>query len=303
MTRPILRTTAWRVILVVAAVLSVGWFFRFHILSHFTLFSGDSYDGMIEISILQHWDNVFHGAEAWNDLSYFKPAANSLGYNDGYLLYGMIYTAARMTGLPLVAAAEAVNVVMKLIGFGAMYAFLVRRAECRPGWALAGAVLFTVADLTLIHVNHAQLLSVALCADRWPVGVERRRCLVSWRPASPVAQRHGVRRGVRGLDQHGVLPRLVLRLFPAGDAGAPSGDRRRQSPAIRIGGQGRARQPGDHRWGGADHAGPFPVGLSQARRWRRARADFPGSGAPRSCCCGCSIRARTTDCGRAYTLG
>jgi hypothetical protein len=159
---PILRKAAWRVALVVAAVASVAWFFRFHILSGLTRFSGDSYDGMIEVSILQHWDNVFHGLEPWNRLAYFQPAANSLGYNDGYLLYGVLYALARVAGLPLVAAAETVNVAMKLIGFAGMYLFLRRAAGCRAGWAAFGAILFTIADLTLIHVNHAQLLTVAL---------------------------------------------------------------------------------------------------------------------------------------------
>jgi len=172
MTAPILRTLAWRLILVLAGAAAAAWFFRFHILSGFTRFSGDSYDAMIEVSILQHWDNVFHGLEPWNRLAYFQPAANSLGYNDGYLFYGVIYTIARMAGLPLAAAAEAVNVVMKLIGFAGMYAFLRRRAECHAGWALFGAILFTIADLTLIHVNHAQLLTIAFApiAGFWAWG-------------------------------------------------------------------------------------------------------------------------------------
>ncbi|MBN8815613.1 MAG: hypothetical protein J0J06_09220 [Sphingomonas sp.] len=172
MTAPTLRSFAWRAAVIVAAVASVAWFFRFHIASGFTRFSGDSYDGMIEVSILQHWDNVFHGVEPWNRMAYFQPAANSLGYNDGYLLYGLIYSIARTAGLPLVAAAEIVNVTMKLIGFAGMYAFLRRRAEVRRGWALFGAVLFTIADLTLIHVNHAQLLTIALApiAGYWAWG-------------------------------------------------------------------------------------------------------------------------------------
>jgi hypothetical protein len=162
MTAPIFRNIVWRIVLALTAAVSVAWFFRFHILSGFTRFSGDSYDAMIEVSILQHWQNVFAGQEAWNSLAYFQPARNSLGYNDGYLLYGVIYTAARMAGLPLVAAAEAVNVLMKLIGFAGMYLFLRRKTECRAGWAVFGAVLLTIADITLVHVNHAQLLTVAL---------------------------------------------------------------------------------------------------------------------------------------------
>ncbi|MBS0478157.1 MAG: hypothetical protein JSR79_02520 [Proteobacteria bacterium] len=162
MTPSTLRPIVWRLISMLAALASVAWFFRFHIASGFTRFSGDSYDAMIEVSILQHWDNVLHGIEPWNRLAYFQPAANSLGYNDGYFLYGVIYSIARAAGLPLVAAAEAVNVAMKLAGFAGMYALLRRRGEVRAGWALVGAILFTIADLTLIHVNHAQLLTIAL---------------------------------------------------------------------------------------------------------------------------------------------
>ena len=162
MKSPVFRSVAWRIVLVITAVASVAWFFRFHILSGFTRFSGDSYDAMIEVSILQHWHNVFAGQEAWNSLAYFQPARNSLGYNDGYFLYGVIFSIARSAGLPLIAAAECVNVVMKLIGFFGMYAFLARTATRRPALALFGAVLFTIADITLIHVNHAQLLTIAL---------------------------------------------------------------------------------------------------------------------------------------------
>ena len=137
------------------------WFFRFHLANGFTLFSGDRYDAMIAIAIEQHWQNVLEGREAWSRVAYFAPVADSIGYNDGYLLYGLLYTLFHRAGLPLVAAAEAVHAVMRLTGFAGMLALLSGPVGCRWRWALFGAALFAIADVSLRHVNHAQLLTVA----------------------------------------------------------------------------------------------------------------------------------------------
>lgn len=149
--------------LIVAAVaaLATAWFFRFHIAGGFTLFSGDRYDAMIEVAILQHWRNVFDGREAWQTMRYFYPVPGSIGYNDGYLVYGALYAVARDLGFGLIAAADAAHAVVKFAGIVGMYLLLAGPLRCRFGWALAGAAVFGIANVTLQHVNHAQLLTVA----------------------------------------------------------------------------------------------------------------------------------------------
>lgn len=144
------------------ALASVAWFWRFQIADGFAHGFGDAYDAVIEIAILQHWANVFAGAEAWDATRYFYPAARTLGYNDGYLASGMLFALARAAGASLVGAAEITHAAYKLIGFFGMYRLLRGPGACPVGWGLFGAVLFTLADLTLQHANHGQLFTLAL---------------------------------------------------------------------------------------------------------------------------------------------
>lgn len=153
---------AQRVLLVTfSACASTLWFFRFQIADGFAHAFGDRYDAMIEVAILQHWANVFAGREAWSLTQYFYPAVRTLGYNDGYLVSGILFAIARACGASLIAAAEITHAVYKLAGFVGMYLLLRRRGHSTMGWALFGATLLTIADLTQQHTNHGQLFTVA----------------------------------------------------------------------------------------------------------------------------------------------
>ena len=156
-----MRTVAKVAAFMAIAASSLACFYRAEIGNGFTVFFGDSYDAMIEVSILQHWANVFAGREAWNLTRYFYPATDTLGYNDGYIVYGALFTLLRAAGLPLIAAADAVHALIKLVGFAGMYLLLRTAARCRFGWSLFGAVLFSIADITLQHANHGQLFTAA----------------------------------------------------------------------------------------------------------------------------------------------
>ena len=144
-----------------AAILSIGIFFRVPLVSHLGALWGSNLDGGIEAAILEHWNNVLHGTEAWNRTSYFYPYADTLGYDDGYLLYGLMDAAFRSAGANVFAAPALVDMSVKAIGFAAMFVFLQRVAGCRFGFALFGAVLFTLAHGSFISYPHEQLLSVA----------------------------------------------------------------------------------------------------------------------------------------------
>ena len=99
-------------------------FFRLQISNGWTLLFGDRTDGAIMVTILEHWFNVFAGHAEWNMLFYFFPHDNTLGYNDGYFLYGVIYAVFRFCGLDMFLATELVNVTVKAIGFLSFYAFM-----------------------------------------------------------------------------------------------------------------------------------------------------------------------------------
>jgi hypothetical protein len=154
-----------------AAILCLGFFFRGQIGNGFTLLLGDRHDGVIELAILEHWWNVLRGLEPWDRTAWFHPVPATLGYNDGYLIFGLIHGGFRALGIDPFLAAELVNVTTRALGFAAMLA-LGRRAAGLPfPAALLGAAIFTIANNLFIRGSHAQLFSVsfvpvlALAAD------------------------------------------------------------------------------------------------------------------------------------------
>jgi hypothetical protein len=137
------------------------FFFRYQIANGFTQLFGDRYDGVIELSILEHWYNVFRGLSHWSQTNYFYPVTGSLGYNDGYFIYGLIYAAFRTRGVDPFLSSELVNITVRLIGFATFYIACRRVVQVTWAYALLGALLFTISNNIFIHMFHAQLLSVS----------------------------------------------------------------------------------------------------------------------------------------------
>lgn len=151
--RPLLVVLAW--------LLALGIALAQPIASGFALGFGDRVDAMIEISLLEHWRNVLTGAAMWNAPFYFYPHPGVLGYNDGYFLSGLIYTASRAIADPFLAD-TLTAATWKTIGFFASYVLIARVLYWGRGTALLVAVLFTIANGMAVQAVHAQLQTVAL---------------------------------------------------------------------------------------------------------------------------------------------
>ncbi|MDF7775889.1 hypothetical protein P1X14_11580 [Sphingomonas sp. AOB5] len=135
--------------------------FRVQIFSGFALGFGDRADGIIEISILEHWRNVLTGHGVWNQPLYFHPHGGTLGYNDGYLLYGLIYSFWRIWFDPFLS--DTLNIAtFRTIGFFAAYALVAR--TLRWEWTVAAmvALLFTISNNLVVQGGHVQVASIAL---------------------------------------------------------------------------------------------------------------------------------------------
>ncbi len=155
------RSRPFRLAITIAALLlSLAWVWRFQLGNGFTHTFGDRNDAMIEIALLEHWSNVLAGAEAWNGVAWFHPALGTLGYNDGYLVFGLVHALGRSLGLSTFAATDLAHAALKAAGFVGMALLLRRAGGVQPDWALFGATLFTVADLTISHANHGQLFTL-----------------------------------------------------------------------------------------------------------------------------------------------
>ncbi|KQO51183.1 hypothetical protein ASF14_09175 [Sphingomonas sp. Leaf257] len=136
-------------------------FFRVPIASGFDLGFGERGDALIEMTILEHWRNVWSGVSSWNSGFYFHPYGGTLGYNDGYFLYGIVYSLWRLVADPF--HADTLNILtFKTIGFFAAYALVARTLRWGRGAAVLVALLWTIASNIHLQAVHAQLQSVAL---------------------------------------------------------------------------------------------------------------------------------------------
>ena len=171
-----------------AGVLSVCVFFRYQIANGFTQLIGDRYDQVIAVSIFEHWRNVLLGVARWSETGYFFPVRDTLGYDDGYLLYGIIYSAFRGLGADPFLGGELVNVTIRLVGFFSF--FIAARLIFRLPylWAILGSVLFTISNNVFVESGHTQVLGVSLAPlmaillERLFVSIDARKSvsIIAW---------------------------------------------------------------------------------------------------------------------------
>ncbi|MBD0270604.1 MAG: hypothetical protein ICV73_01620 [Acetobacteraceae bacterium] len=143
-----------------ACALCVGLFFRNQIANGFTLLLGDRHDAVIALAIMEHWRNVLSGTAEWSRTAYFHPVAATLGYNDGYFLFGLAYSAFRALGADPFLGGELTNMAMRAVGFLGMHFACRRVLGLSFGWSLLGAALFALSNNLFIRASHAQLFSV-----------------------------------------------------------------------------------------------------------------------------------------------
>lgn len=146
---------------ILAGAVSIAVFFRAQLGDGFSHVFGEPYDGNIAIAILEHWFRVFQGRAAWRVTGYFYLHPDTLGYNDGYVLYGVLYAPWRAIGCDPYLASDLVNMVVKATGFACFHLFARRALQMRFGWSLLGAALFTTANDSMVQASHVQLLAVA----------------------------------------------------------------------------------------------------------------------------------------------
>jgi hypothetical protein len=150
-----------RLIVLVSGLLVTAIFFRVSLLSDGILGFGDAYDGLIAFSIIHHWYNVFQGVEHWRDLNYFYPYKDTLGYNDGYFLYGIFYSLIRLSKINPFLALEWVNVSIRLVGFYSFFYLCYRQLGLKFFICLLMATIFSLSNAVYCEAGHAQIFSVS----------------------------------------------------------------------------------------------------------------------------------------------
>lgn len=146
---------------ILAFIATLSVVFHTQLSTGFDFVVGSRFDGMIETSILHHWYNVLTGHAKWDQVAYFYPYKDTLGYNDGYFIFGLIYSIYKLLGFDVFLASEFVNLSIKCIGF--LSFFYLTRHVLKLGFytSLAGSIVFTLSNSLTVQMHHAQLLSLA----------------------------------------------------------------------------------------------------------------------------------------------
>ena len=158
---PISSIVYW-LVFVLMIIASVALFFHRQIETNFNFVFGDTWDGRIMSVLLSHWLKTAMSIQTWNQVPYFYPYADTLGYNDGGFITGMLTVPFRLLGVDVYRAPDCAVAVLKLVGFIAMARLLDRLVARRSLASLFGAALFTLMIASANDAGHTQLLTVAL---------------------------------------------------------------------------------------------------------------------------------------------
>jgi hypothetical protein len=133
---------------------------QFHIVqfaSHFDLFPGDRGDARLVTFLLEHWYQVFRGAESWLSPPMFYPARGVMGYADLLIGYAVPFSILRMFGMGMFEAAETVVIVFNLLNYLVCYVLLKKILRFNSLAAVAGAAFFAFNNPKLVQLGHLQL--------------------------------------------------------------------------------------------------------------------------------------------------
>jgi hypothetical protein len=148
-----------KLLVVIIGLIATIVLFRSSVFSHFRVISGGGYDPIIAINIFEHWYHVFSGTEHWNTVAYFAPYSDTLGYNDGYFLYSIIYSFFRLMNFDPFLSSECLLLTLSLIGYLSFYA-LARYLKYSCFLSVMAALIFIFSNNLQIHANHIQLFSL-----------------------------------------------------------------------------------------------------------------------------------------------
>lgn len=141
---------------VTAAVLGTFLFHRFSLLTGLDLVQADTGDSRFIAFLLEHWNNVLHGAGHWHSPPIFWPARGTLAYSDGLAGMAAIHVALR-TRLGVFTAINLQLVLLTLATFASTF-WLLRRGFGQTTWgATAGAWFFAYSWPRFAQLGHLQL--------------------------------------------------------------------------------------------------------------------------------------------------
>ncbi|MEI6623904.1 MAG: hypothetical protein WCP28_18585 [Actinomycetes bacterium] len=125
----------WLLTTAAAGIVGILYFYRGFFFSGFSELQGDSGDGLLTLVVSRHWPLLPGSGLGWNDLGFYYPEPNTLGYSDTLLLNGILEVPQRLLGVDSLVWFQLTMIMVSLIGYCATVAFL--RIGPRAPWPIA----------------------------------------------------------------------------------------------------------------------------------------------------------------------
>lgn len=164
-------------LVILACSLTIITIFHSLFFSGFNILLGDRYDALIQTNLFLHWYNVFFGNSKWDVVGYFYPFGNTLGYNDGYFIYGVIYTIFRFLSFDIFLSTDLVNISIKVIGFFSFLYLTNKTLKIDLLSSVVGSIVFSLANSMSEQMLHSQLLTIAFSPLLTSFIIDYIRCL------------------------------------------------------------------------------------------------------------------------------
>jgi hypothetical protein len=88
------------------------------------LYVGEPFDTRLMIVVHEHWFWVFKGLREYDDLRIFYPFQNTLGFTDGFLIDGFIYSIIRSLKFSMIQSYNLTNIIILFISNIGLYLIL-----------------------------------------------------------------------------------------------------------------------------------------------------------------------------------
>ena len=144
-------------------LIGIGLTYRAVLLHHATYSLGENGDGIIVISILEHWFHTFQKlGQNLRETGFFYPAHDTLGLTDTFFLYALPYAGSRALGFGPFFSFTVSIVSFSVVGYWGMY-FLCRRWLFAASAFSAGAAsIFAFGVMPVWKLLHAQTYTIML---------------------------------------------------------------------------------------------------------------------------------------------
>ncbi len=143
-----------------AGCLALAYLFHRYLLSGGDAITGDLGDSRLCMVLLEHWWAVCQGLASPRNPNFLAPARDVLGYSTTLFLCAPVYLPLRLLHFDTYTSYQLTLVALRAVGFASAYLMLRRVFVLTASPSVFGAVLFTVANISVRSLGHPQLLNL-----------------------------------------------------------------------------------------------------------------------------------------------